>query len=246
MYISTKDWKAFVGKLSKINQSAADAIRDYVARNGFADTKALVSFCYEIADYYGTASASLAALMYDTIAELEGMALPAAEMAASPSYGDVAKAVNGTLKVSQNADEIAGSVSRLVKQTGQDTLLFNAKRDGAEFAWIPSGDTCPFCITLASRGWQNISKASMRKGHAEHIHSNCDCTYMVRHSSDFDVRGYNPDKYLAAYEGAEGRDWRDKVNAMRREQYAKNADEINAQKREAYALRMKPMTEADG
>ena len=239
MRISTKDWLAFVRKLSQINQAAADEVRSYVAKNGFADTQALISYCYHVADYYGTASASLSALMYDTIAELEGVALPAAELAAGPTYGDVAKAVNGTLKTSQNPDEIAGSVSRLVKMAGQDTMLFNAQRDGAEFAWIPSGDTCAFCIMLASRGWQNISKAALKNGHAEHIHSNCDCTYMVRHLSTLNVRGYDPDKYLKAYNGAEGSTWQEKLNSMRREHYADNADEINAQKREAYAVRMR-------
>ena len=212
MYVSTQDWLAFVGKLSQINQAAADEIRSYVAKNGFADTQALISYCYHVADYYGTASASLSALMYDTIAELEGVALPAAELAATPTYGDVAKAVNGTLKTSQNPDEIAGSVSRLVKMTGQDTMLFNAQ---------------------------------LRNGHADHIHSNCDCTYMVRHSSDFDVRGYDPDKYLREYNDADGSNWKDKLNTMRRDRYAENADEINAQKREAYALRMHPKTETE-
>lgn len=245
MYISAKDWQTFVRKLSKINQSAADKVREYVAKNGFGDTGALISYCYQVADYYGTASASLSALMYDTVTELEGAFYPPAELAAGPSYGDVAKAVNGTLKVSQNPDEISGAVARLVKRTGQDTLLNNAMRDSAEFAWIPAGDTCAFCIMLASRGWQYISKDALKNGHAEHIHSNCDCTYMVRHSSDFNVSGYDPDKYLREYNDADGSNWKDKLNAMRRERYAENADEINAQKREAYALRMHPKTETE-
>lgn len=235
MYISTKDWQTFVGKLSKINSTAAAAVRDYVAREGFADTSALIGYCYRVADYYGTASASLAALMYDTISELEGAFYPAAEMAANPTYGDVAKAVNGTLKTSQNAEEIAGSVARLVKMVGQDTMLNNAMRDGAEFAWIPSGDTCAFCIMLASRGWQPISKAALKNGHATHIHSNCDCTYMVRHSSNVNVRGYDPDKYLRMYNNADGSTWQQKVNAMRRDFYEENSEAINEQKRTAYA-----------
>lgn len=244
MYISAKDWQTFVRKLSKINQSAADKVREYVAKNGFGDTGALISYCYQVADYYGTASASLSALMYDTVTELEGVFYPPAELAASPSYGDVAKAVNGTLKVSQNPDEISGAVARLVKRTGQDTLLNNAMRDSAEFAWIPAGDTCAFCIMLASRGWQYISKDALKNGHAEHIHSNCDCTYMVRHSHDMNIRGYDPDKYLAQYEGADGGNWRQKLNSMRREHYAENAAEINEQKREAYAQRMHPRLES--
>lgn len=240
MFISSKDWTMFVKRLSLVNKKAADDIRTYIEKNGLEDIRALIGHCYEVANHYGTASAALSALMYDTIAELEGVALPEAEMAAGPSYGAVAKAVNGTLKTSKNPEEIAGSVARLVKMTGQDTMLYNAIRDGAEFAWIPSGDTCAFCIMLASRGWQYISKDALKDGHAEHIHSNCDCTYMVRHTKELNVRGYDPDKYLKQYNAADGDTWHEKLNAMRREHYAENADEINAQKREAYVERMRP------
>lgn len=240
MYISTKDWMTFVKKLSAINVKAADLVRDYIAKNGFGDSWALVRFCYEVANEYGTASAALAALMYDTVAELEGVVLPPAELAEAIGYGEVAKTVHGTLKTSHNPNEIAGGVARLVKRAGQDTMLKNALRDGAEFAWIPSGDTCPFCIMLASNGWKYMSENALKNGHAEHIHSNCDCTYMVRHTSNVNVRGYDPDKYLAQYNDAEGSTWQEKVNSMRRADYAKNADEINEQKRAAYAEKMRP------
>ena len=39
------------------------------------------------------------------------------------------------------------------------------------------------------------------------------------------------------FEGAEGDTWQEKVNAMRREQYAENREKINEQKRAAYAAR---------
>ena len=51
----------------------------YVAKNGFADTARLIEYCYGVANKYGTASSSLAALMYDTVSELEGAFYPAAE-----------------------------------------------------------------------------------------------------------------------------------------------------------------------
>ena len=97
---------------------------------------------------------------------------------------------------------------------------------------MPHGDTCPFCITLASRGWQKASKKALEGGHAEHIHANCDCEYAVRFDSRTTVAGYDPDKYLRQYANAGG-----DINAMRREQYAANKDAINAQKRAAYAAR---------
>lgn len=237
MYISTKAWKKFVEKLSKINQAASDSVVEYIQKNGFSDRDALIRYCYEVASKYGNASATYTAMMYDAISEMSDAFYPAAELAPTPEYGEVAKTVNGVLKTSQNVDEMAGAIARLVKRTGQDTILYNGIRDGAEFAWIPSGDTCAFCIALASRGWQTISKESLKKGHAEHIHSNCDCTYMVRHNSSFDVPGYDPNKYLEMYQDADGNTPEERINAMRRDFYQKNRIDILEQKKSAYEKR---------
>lgn len=256
MYLSSKDWQAFINTLSKINSKAAQDMAKYVQLHGFDDIDALIGSAYEIIEWYGTASGAVAAEMYDAIAALEGVAVPPAEVAPNPAYSDVAKAVNGTLKQSLNVEMVSSTVGRMVKQVGQDTLVQNGARDGAEFAWIPSGDTCAYCIGLAANGWVKISKRSMRKGHAEHIHSNCDCSYMVRHTSDTEVQGYNPDKYWDMLEKAavdqdidelggstslEYARWKnmnpDVINALRRENYAKNKDKINAQKRSAYEKR---------
>ena len=125
-----------------------------------------------------------------------------------------------------------GRVSRLVKRAGADTTLKNAVRDGAEWAWVPHGDTCPFCITLASNGWQKASSKVLKGGHADHIHANCDCEFAVRFDGSTTVAGYDPEKYLRQYRAA-GSD----VNAMRRIDYAARKDAINAQKRAAYAAR---------
>ena len=85
---------------------------------------------------------------------------------------------------------------------------------------------------MASRGWQNISKKTLRNGHAEHIHAHCDCEYAVRFDGKSTVAGYDPDKYLEEYEKAGG-----DINAMRRIRYKENKDAINARKRELYAER---------
>ena len=258
MYISTKAWKKFVEKLSKINQAASDSVVEYIQKNGFSDRDALIRYCYEVASKYGNASATYTAMMYDAISEMSDAFYPAAELAPTPEYGEVAKTVNGVLKSSQNVDEMAGAIARLVKRTGQDTILYNGIRDGAEFAWIPSGDTCAFCIALASRGWQTISKESLKKGHAEHIHSNCDCTYMVRHNSSFDVPGYDPqtykdmyygdywldkldgeayDDFLDEYNFNDGFHSKDNINSMRRLFYQENRKTILEQKKSAYEKR---------
>lgn len=235
--ITQKEWKAYVSRLSKLNKTVADKVRDYIEREGLEDIDELITYSYNLVRRYGEGAGALAASMYDTIAELEGKFLPPAEMAEVASYGDIAKTVNGVLKTSSNPEEISGAVSRWVKQAGADTTLKNAIRDRAEFAWIPSGDTCAFCLTLASNGWQPASKNTVSGNHADHIHSNCDCEFAIRFSPGTEVAGYNPDRYLSMYRHADGSTPQAKINAMRRGFYAENKDRINEQKRDAYAKR---------
>lgn len=236
-YISTEDWQAYIRKLTALNDKAAADMRRFVQRNGFGDMDALIAYAYGLATKYGEGAAALSAAMYDAIAELEGKFVPAAVPAATADYQTVARTVQGVAKQSTNEEVMGGAVGRLVKQAGADTTLQNALRDGAEFAWIPHGDTCAFCIALASHGWQTASRGAIKNGHAEHIHSNCDCTYAIRFSPSTRVRGYEPEKYLAMYEGADGSTPKQKINALRREFYAENRDAINAQKRSAYEKR---------
>ena len=110
---------------------------------------------------------------------------------------------------------------------------------------------------LASIGWQKAGKKTLKGGHAEHIHANCDCTYAVRFDASTKVAGYEPEKYRDIINDAtngeydvddllreagrtsswNGRNYTG-LNMVRRAFYAENADEINAQKRSAYEKRV--------
>lgn len=220
MNISKDDWLNYIKKLSSIDHTAAALMEDYIGRFGFNNMEALTDYAAVLVSTYGDASAALSAEMYDAIAAAQKKWLPPAEPAEAASYGEVAKTINGIHKTSENPKEYGGAVGRLVKRQGADTMLQNAERDGAEFAWVPNGDTCAFCIALASRGWQHMSKAALKNGHAEHIHSNCDCTYAIRFSSDVEIEGYDPEEYRRQYYGAEGSTPQERINYMRRQKYA--------------------------
>ena len=239
MKISGKAWAKYISDLRAVNDKAASEMVAFMKTIDFnTDTgrRALLDYAYAISQKYGSAAAELACEMYDSMGILSGMVLDPAVPADLATYGEVAKAVNGTIKFSENLEEIAGSVSRLVKMAGVDTTMNNAIRDGAEWAWIPQGETCAFCITLASRGWQPASRKAMKGGHAEHIHANCDCTYAIRFDNS-EVEGYDPREYEELYYGADGSKPQDRINSMRREFYARNKEVINEQKRDAYAKR---------
>lgn len=227
--IPSKAWLNYVARLAKLNEKAGQLMQAYTEAHETADAAALISYAYGLVTKYGEGSAALACEMYDALAELQGAHVPAAEPAETAEYSEVARMVNATRN---STPQLKSGVSRLVKRAGADTTLKNALRDGAEFAWVPSGDTCAFCLTLASRGWQRASRKAIKGGHAEHIHANCDCTYAIRFDPEVNVEGYDPDAYLKAYRDA-GSD----VNELRRIHYAENRERINAQKRAAYAAR---------
>lgn len=231
MRITATAWAAYTQQLAKLNKKAGQLMADYIAAHGTGDTDALIAYAHALVTKYGEGSAELACQMYDALAAAAKAGVPAAEPAQPASYGEVARMVQAT-KASQ--PQMQQGVSRLVKRAGADTTLKNALRDGAEFAWIPQGDTCAFCLTLASRGWQKASQAAIKGGHAEHIHANCDCEYAIRFDGRSTVAGYDPDKYLRQYRAADG-----DINKLRRVNYAANKERINAQKRAAYALRQK-------
>ena len=205
-------------------------MRQYIDTHGTGDADALITYAAALVTKYGEGSAELACQMYDALAEAANAGVPAAEPAVPADYGEVARMVNATKN--QNPANLPNGVSRLVKRAGADTTLKNAVRDGAEWAWVPHGDTCPFCITLASNGWQKASSKVLKGGHADHIHANCDCEFAIRFDHNTTLAGYDPEKYLKQYRDAGG-----DINKMRRIDYAARKDAINAQKRAAYAAR---------
>ena len=242
MVSTDRAWSSYSAQLRKISNGAALAMLrwlEYHPDYATSGRDAAVKAAYSLATKYGEAATALACEMYDALAAASAAALPAAEPADTATIDEVAKAVVGTLKTG-NPSIVADSVGRLVKMSGVDTTMKNALRDGAEWAWIPRGETCAFCLMLASNGWQHASKKALKNGHAEHIHANCDCTYAVRFDSRTNVAGYDPDKYLQMFSQVDGSSWTGQdglVNALQAELNAQHRDEYNARKRAEYAAR---------
>lgn len=211
MIISQTTWQKYVQKLSQISKAAAAQLQAWIDANGLDDMKAMINYAIALSDKYGEAGASLAAQMYDEIAQASRVSVPSAEVANTPTYKEVAKAMYGTVK---NNQKPAAAMERLVKLPSQDTMRKNAIRDGAQWAWVPSGDSCAFCMTLASRGWQKASKKTLKGDHCEHIHAHCDCQFMIRFNSNTNVEGFNPQEYKRIYDNAGGN-----INAIRRDLY---------------------------
>ena len=138
MKISEKNWIAYRDRLAAINSKAATEMQKFINANGFEDFDKIIDFAYSLTSKYGEAAAELACQMYDSIATAQNAKVNSADPAETASRDNVKSAVNSA---SHTTNGIPAAVGKLVKQAGADTMLRNAKRDGAEFAWIPSGDS---------------------------------------------------------------------------------------------------------
>lgn len=241
MTFPERGWEKYINMLSAINNTASKKFTAYLSTHDIdtvAGRKAAIDYAYALATQYGESAAAAACEMYDAVAEASGVTVPPAVPAPTAPYGDVAKAVNGLKNQNADNETIGNSIGRLVKRAGADTTLQNAKRDGAEFAWVPHGDTCAFCLMLASNGWQKASKKTIKGDHADHIHQHCDCEFAIRFDGVSTVDGYDPDKYKEIWDNTDGSTWQEKLQNLRQEKwkeyYKENKAEILAHKREVY------------
>ena len=168
MQISEQSWQGYINALRKVNDKASAEILNWLKNHGIPQNReamnGLIDFAYAVSTTYGEAAAELAAEMYEATAALSGVIIEPAVPAATPEIGEVAKTVVGTAKLN-NEEILSAAIGRLVKQTGVDTTMQNALRDGAE--WVRR--TCPFVLKSVTRlpavfsNWRQVSKFTIHK-----------------------------------------------------------------------------------
>lgn len=247
--VSRKSWDAYTRRLTAQRNEARDVAYSWVMRNVDGVSDEVMRRCrrmmVEASIHHGRATAALAAVWFDQLAAAEN-----ANVVKAVPVNDPVKLRARRMGIAQNAAlpkllagdkegfarAIASAVAADVKRQASNTVMLNAQKNGAEFAWIPGGgETCAFCIAVASNGWQPASRATALGGHADHIHDNCECEFAIRFDRDTQYAGYDAQKYADIYGDADGRSSQDKINAIRRDLYAENKETINAQHRERYA-----------
>lgn len=239
-----KAWKAYSKRQRAQRELAFREMREFVL-DAVADgvgIRAIQAQAVRIAMRNGAASAALACEWYEAVAKAAGVAVERAAPVVVANPGRIAVLVEKAAPLVDVGDvegfatACGSAVASEVKRSASATMGANARRDGAEFAWIPQGDeTCAFCITLASNGWVRAKKSTAMGDHEEHIHPNCDCEFAIRFGDEGGVEGYNPKEFSEKYSNAEGGTSKEKINSIRRDLYAKNKETIKAQHRERYA-----------
>lgn len=118
---------------------------------------------------------------------------------------------------------LAVATDKYVKQHGRDTITWNADREGATWARVPTGSkTCSWCLILASRDAVYFSEksAKTRAGGGKY-HGLCDCQAVPLRTGDDYPPGYLPDDYYDMYtiarDSSRSGDIKDIAAALRRE-----------------------------
>lgn len=245
MRISSDAWRKYQRAHAMLQGEAKERLAEFFDQLPWDEDEGkcvslLEQMAVELAKSYGTADAALSAAFYDETMAMQGASVPPAELAGvNESFvrEDVRSACGRATSRETAKSMSSGAVSGHVKRAGIETMRSNAVRDHAMWAWVCIGDSCPFCRTLGSNGWVQASRKVMAGTHAEHIHDNCDCQFVVKKPGEtLDIEGYDPDALRAEYDAADGASSKDRINAMRRADYTpERAAERNARRRELYA-----------
>jgi len=235
-------WDRYAARQAAQRSAASDEMSEFVLDAAGTPTRAaIVANGARIAVKHGRSSAALACVFYDQMARMSGTEIEKAVPIVIANTGRIGALVDKAAPMLEAGDldgfakACGDAVANEVKRSASRTMLSNAKRDGAQFAWVPQGsETCAFCISVASNGWTYARKGTV-DNHADHIHPNCECEFCVRFDSETQVAGYDPKAYEETYKDADGKNSKDKINSIRRDLYQENKDKINEQHRERYA-----------
>lgn len=208
-------WK-YADALQKVSQQAKNDFLEAVKDVDFTDPTAareqLQEIVQGIVDWYGLAAQDLGAQWFEYCEELATQANPSQLVGDTGRYStrsDVDKlvdqAIDGTIDQQKLVELLQGVVveqtkrrarseieSRIAEKMQQDGI--SGGRGGVKYGYarVPVGDTCAYCIMLASRGFDYWSEKTAKSA----SHDGCNCVIVPFHKAD-SIPGYE-DK-LASY-----------------------------------------------
>jgi hypothetical protein len=151
---------------------------------------------------YGDAVSTCAADLYDEMAETSGAKLSSAALDTEDVTEYIDKEVRfqaGKLSDGNVSDFVTAVAKAAQMQTlrkANSTMMKNVKRDGLRYARVPmGGETCTFCVMLASRGFVYLSAKTAGEG--THYHNHCRCKVVPsfdKKGNATTVEGYDPDE----------------------------------------------------
>lgn len=193
----------------QLRKSAIEEFQEYVYDGMTVDE--MIDAASTVAMKYSYLGCELGAQWYDLCSELAGIDVEPAE------YGEldpdnVREYAQNKLNANLNSEPTAvfnsflqDMVNNSIRETGNANLWRDYERGiiGGKWARVPVGDTCAWCLMLASQGAWYVSKKSALGETGDHYHDGCNCI-AVYHADAESIAGYkNLERYKTMYYDAE-------------------------------------------
>ena len=187
----------------------------------------IIAEATRIAEKYAYLGAELGAQWYELCSELAGIDIEPAmvgEVDVDALESKAHAALEGSdVSGSTTAKQVFNSylqnvINDSIRTTGDANLWRDYERGLAGGRWcrVPVGDTCAWCLMLASQGAWYLSEKSALGETAGHYHDGCNCT-AVYHADADSIGGYeNLGRYKEMYYDADNMRM---ANASGRESY---------------------------
>ena len=190
----------------------------------------------EVATKFKMLGMELGAQWYDLCTELAGIAAEPADVqdvdVEAVNNRARAYADHATAETAQNVfiQFLQNEINESIRTTGTNNLWRDYDRGltGGKWARVPVGDTCAWCLMLASQGAWYLTEESALGKSAGHYHDGCDCI-AVYHADANAISGYSKlADYKRMYYGADNLR---RANASGRDPYSEELEErINSAK----------------
>lgn len=241
--------QSFGNVTDQLRQAAVDEFMEYVY-DGMS-IEEVIDAASTVAAKYSYLGCELGAQWYDLCSELAGVDAEPAELPEVDSEAIKSRTRDAFEKSQQPTvqgvfnDFMQNIINDSVRKTGSANLWRDYERGIAGGRWcrVPVGDTCAWCMMLASQGAWYVSEESALGSSPDHYHEGCDCK-AVYHADAESIQGYSDlAKYKKMYYDADN-DRR--ANASGREKYPEElSDRVKAAKARHELLEEKKQLEAE-
>ena len=188
--------QSFGNVTEQLKQAAIDEFSEYLYEGITKDE--VIETAVGIATKYSMLGAELGAQWYDLCSELAGLDVDEAELSYADSEEISSRANSYASGLSESKpitaafnEFLQNEINNSIRKTGNANLWRDYERGmaGGKWARVPVGDTCGWCLMLASQGAWYLSEKSALGETSDHYHNRCNCI-AVYHTNAESINGY--------------------------------------------------------
>lgn len=198
--------QSFGNVTEQLKEAAIDEFMEYVYEGMTIDE--LIDAATAVAAKFNYLGYELGAQWYDLCSELAGIDAEPAEL---PEMDVEAIKGRANAAVSNAPDSstvgqvfnyfLQNEIQKSIRMTGDANLWRDYERGlaGGRWARVPVGDTCAWCLMLASNGAWYLSEETAIGANPGHYHDGCNCI-AVYHADADSIQGYKAlEQYKSMY-----------------------------------------------